>query len=85
MMIEIPNANFRLELNEFHPPFHPKSHNYLIIKKKQWFPKPLIPVQVRAGAPPQLRGVRRRSDRRFFVNPRQWLRLRAPAPLDYIP
>jgi len=36
---------------EIHPPFHPKLHKYMMINQRRRFPKPLVPVQVRAGAP----------------------------------
>jgi hypothetical protein len=37
--------------HKIHPPFDPKSYNSMIINGAQRFPKPLVPVQLRAGAP----------------------------------
>jgi hypothetical protein len=42
----------------FHPPFASRSHNVMIIKQAERFPKPLVPVQVRAGAPLRERELR---------------------------
>jgi hypothetical protein len=40
-----------LAMVQFHPPSIPKSHKSMIINARPRFPKPLVPVQVRAGAP----------------------------------
>jgi hypothetical protein len=42
---------------KIHPPFHPKSHKYRMINERHRFPKALVPVQVRAGAPLQGDGI----------------------------
>jgi hypothetical protein len=36
---------------QIHPPFHPKTRKVVMTNERQRFPKPLVPVKVRAGAP----------------------------------